>query len=102
MSFGNLFVRQKMSGVLCCVFFSVILFFLSGMVWPQSNMPRFWYLFSHIFPSTPGIQGFVRISTMGASLAEVRHEYMTLWVQVLVYFCTACASLRFIKKYRKS
>ena len=102
MSFGNLFVRQKMSGVLCCVFFSVILFFLSGMVWPQSNMPRFWYLFSHIFPSTPGIQGFVRISTMGATLAEVRHEYMTLWVQVLVYFCTACASLRFIKKYRKS
>ena len=102
MSFGNLFVRQKMSGVLCCVFFSVILFFLSGMVWPQSNMPRFWYLFSHIFPSTPGIQGFVRLSTMGATLAEVRHEYLTLWVQVLVYFCTACASLRFIKKYRKS
>jgi ABC-2 type transport system permease protein len=101
MSFGNLFVRQKMSGVLCCVFFSVILFFLSGMVWPQSNMPRFWYLFSHIFPSTPGIQGFVRLSTMGATLAEVRHEYLTLWVQVLVYFCTACASLRFIKKYRK-
>ena len=97
MSFGNFFVRQKMSGVLCCVFFSVILFFLSGMVWPQSNMPRFWYAFSHIFPSTPGIQGFVRLSTMGATLAEVRHEYITLWIQVLVYFCTACASLRFIK-----
>ncbi len=96
MSFGNFFVRQKMSGVLCCVFFSVILFFISGMVWPQSNMPRFWYLFSYIFPSTPGIQGFVRLSTMGATLAEVRHEYLTLWIQVLVYFCTACASLKFV------
>ena len=101
MSFGNLFVRQKMSGVLCCVFFSVILFFLSGMVWPQSNMPRFWLAFSHIFPSTPGIQGFVRISSMGATLAEVRHEYITLWIQTVIYFFTACASLRFIKKYRR-
>ena len=101
MTFGNFFVHEKMSGVLCGLFFSVLLFFLSGVVWPQSNMPRFWLAFSYLFPSTPGIQGFVRISSTGAALHEVRGEYLALWVQAGVYFITACQSLRFIKKYRK-
>lgn len=101
MTIGNFFVRETMSGVLCMLFFSVMLFFLSGMVWPQCNMPRFWYAFSYLFPSTPGIQGFVRINTMGATLQEVRHEYLALWIQTGGYFLLACQSLRFIKKYRK-
>ena len=82
-------------------FFSVILFFLSGVVWPQSNMPRFWLAFSYIFPSTPGIEGYVRISSMGATLNTVRHEYLALWIQVGVYFLLACESLRFIKRFRR-
>lgn len=102
MTMGNLFARERLSMLLCCLFFSVILFFLSGVVWPQSNMPRFWLIFSYLFPSTPGIQGFVRISSMGATLAQVRGEYLALWVQAGVYFVTACLSLRFIKRYRIS
>lgn len=102
MTMGNLFARERLSMLLCCLFFSVILFFLSGVVWPQSNMPRFWLVFSYLFPSTPGIQGFVRISSMGATLAQVRGEYLALWVQAGVYFVTACLSLRFIKRYRIS
>ncbi len=100
MTFGNLFVHERMSAFLCCLFFSVILFFLSGLVWPQSNMPTFWLVFSYIFPSTPGIQGFVRISSMGATLADVRGEYFALWLQFGIYFLTSCLSLRFIKNYR--
>lgn len=102
MTFGTLFVREKTSGILCCVFFSVILFFLSGVVWPQSNMPRFWLLFSYLFPSTPGVEGYVRISSMGATLAEVRHEYLVLWIQTGVYFVAACQALHFLKKYKKN
>ena len=102
MTMGNLFARERLSMLLCCLFFSVILFFLSGVVWPQSNMPRFWLVFSYLFPSTPGIQGFVRISSIGATLAQVRGEYLALWVQAGVYFVTACLSLRFIKRYRIS
>ncbi len=100
MTIGNIFVRQKISPMLCFVFFSVILFFLSGMVWPQTNMPRFWLAFSYLFPSTPGIQGYVRISSMGATLAEVRSQYLALWIQAGFYFITACFSLRFIKNFR--
>lgn len=95
---ANLLVSQKISPMLCFVMLSLPLFFLSGMVWPQSNMPRFWLAFSHLFPSTPGVQGFVKLSSMGASLADVRHEYLTLWIQAVVYFVAASLLLMLVKK----
>lgn len=97
---GNIFVRHKVSPLLCFAFFSLILFFSTGIVWPQCNMPPFWHRFSLIFPSTPGVQGFIKISSMGASLADVRAEYIALWVQAGLYFVTASFSLRFIKRYK--
>lgn len=100
MAFGNLLSQERMSTLLCCLFFSVVLFFLSGLVWPQQCMPPFWRVFSYLFPSTPGIQGFVRIGSMGATLAEVRGEYLALWLQTGLWFAAACQSLRFIKKFR--
>ena len=100
MTVGNLFVRQKLSPMLCFAFFSLVLFFITGMVWPQPSMPRIWLWFSYIFPSTPGVQGFIKVSSMGAALADVRHEYLTLWIQAGIYFITATFSLIAIKKYK--
>ena len=100
MTIGNIFIRHKTTPLLCFAFFSLILFFSTGMVWPQSNMPRFWYDFSLFFPSTPGVQGFIKVSSMGASMADIRTEYITLWFQAGFYFITACFSLRFIKRFK--
>ena len=100
MTIGNLFVRQKLTPMLCFAFVSLVLFFLTGMVWPQSSMPRIWYWFSYLFPSTPGVQGFIKVSSMGASMADVSHEYLTLWIQAGVYFITATFSLLLIKKLK--
>ena len=102
MTVGNLFVRQQLSGLLSLLWFSVLLFFMSGIVWPQSNMPVLWRTLSYLFPSTPGIQGFVGITSTGATLAEVRSQYLTLWIQAGAWFTAACLSLRFIKRYRKA
>lgn len=99
MTVGNLFVRHELSGLLSLLWFSVLLFFMSGIVWPQSNMPVFWHALSYLFPSTPGIQGFVGITSMGATLAEVRSQYLTLWIQAGAWFTAACLSLRLVKKY---
>lgn len=99
MTVGN-FVRQKISPMLCFVFFSLILFFISGMVWPQQSMPRLIYLFSYLFPSTPGVQGYVKIASMGGNLEVVRSEYMTLWVQAGIYFSTATLST-YLKNYQR-
>lgn len=105
MTIGS-FVRQKISPMLCFVFFSLLLFFISGMVWPQQSMPRAIYLFSLLFPSTPAVQGYVKIASMGANLETVRAEYMTLWFQTGIFFITASLAtyyrnflrLRLVKK----
>lgn len=86
--------KTRESGIVTMVFFSIILLFLSGFAWPQCNMPAFWRHFSFIFPSTHAIQGYVRINSMGASLHEVQFEYLMLWGLTLLYFVTACLSIR--------
>jgi ABC-2 type transport system permease protein len=93
-------VRERDTGIVTCIFFSVVLLFLSGAVWPACNMPRFWRIFSYLFPSTHGIQGYIRINTMGATLQQVKFEYLMLWLQTALYFATSCLCLRAAKKLR--
>lgn len=103
------FMTSRESPMLVFVFTSVILLFISGVSWPKEAIPPFWKAVGYLFPSTPGIQGFIRINTAGASLNEVAHEYRTLWIQVGIYFITACIIYRYqimrsrkliIKQYR--
>ena len=88
-------IRYRENVMLLVVFFSVPLLFLSGVSWPQSNIPWFWQAVSWIFPSTFGVRAFVRTNSMGASLADVVVEYRMLWLQVVVYFCLACGVYRY-------
>lgn len=94
------FVRHRDSGIVVFIFFSVILLFISGAIWPQSNMPKFWLFFSYIFPSTFGINGFIRINSMGATLDQVKFEYLMLWVQTVLYFFTASGALHILLRFR--
>lgn len=80
------FVKERESCFLLFVFASVPLLFMSGISWPASNIPAFWKWFSYIFPSTFGINGFVRMTNTGASLYQIRHEYICLWIQTGFYF----------------
>lgn len=89
------FMTTRESPMLVFVFTSVILLFISGVSWPKEAIPPFWQAVGYAFPSTPGIQGFIRINTSGATLNEVAHEYRTLWVQAGIYFITACIVYRF-------
>ena len=99
MTFASL-LKHRESGILTMVFFSIILLFLSGMAWPRSNIPVVWRVLSYLFPSTHGIQGFIRISTLGATLQEVRVEYIGLCLQTVFYFITATWAQRYINRYR--
>lgn len=89
------FMTSRESPMLVFVFTSVILLFISGVSWPKEAIPPFWKAVGYLFPSTPGIQGFIRINTSGATLSEVAHEYQTLWIQAGVYFITACIIYRY-------
>lgn len=88
-------VRYRENVMLLVVFTSVPLLFMTGISWPQSDMPWFWRSVACLFPSTFGIRGFLRISSMGATLQDIQVEYQALWIQVLVYFLTACLVYRY-------
>lgn len=87
-------VRYRENVMLLVVFASVPLLFLSGVSWPQSNIPGVWQGVSWLFPSTFGIRAYVRMNSMGASLADVMTEYRVLWLHVVVYFVMACVVYR--------
>mgnify|MGYP002622615296 FL=1 len=75
--------------IIMFVFVSVPLLFISGISWPSCSVPAFWKVVSWFFPSTFGINGLVKINSMGAVLSDVRPELIGLWVQVVVYGITA-------------
>ena len=87
---ASIAIRNRETCMLLFVFTSVPLLFLSGISWPGAAMPEFWRNFSYIFPSTFGINGYVRINSMGATLNEVAFEYQALWIQTGIYFLTTC------------
>lgn len=84
------FIYRREDSILLLVFLSVPLLFLSGLSWPTPSMPEFWKYVSYLFPSTFGMNGYVRITSMGASLNDIRTEYMALWIQAGVYFLLVC------------
>lgn len=88
-------VRYRENVLLLVVFITVPLLFMSGVSWPQSNIPGFWQGISWLFPSTFGIRGYVRINEMGGTLSDVLPEYQLLWLHTLVYFILACLVYRY-------
>lgn len=87
-------VWRREDCIMLFVFLSVPLLFLSGISWPGAAMPQFWKYVSWLFPSTFGMNGYVRITGMGASLSDIAFEYWRLWLQAAVYFLTSCLFYR--------
>lgn len=84
----SVFVPSREIQMVLLLFFSLILLFLSGISWPQSNINGFWKMFGWLFPATFGIQAYFKINTMGAGIHEVGFEQAGLWIQTAVYFVT--------------
>lgn len=91
----SIFIHHRESCMMIYVFTSLPLLFISGISWPGASIPAFWKVFSWIFPSTFGINGFVRINNMGATLWGVQTEYHALWLQAGIYFVTTCLVYRY-------
>jgi ABC-2 type transport system permease protein len=87
---ASIAIRNRETCMLIFVFTSLPLLFISGISWPGAAVPAFWKYVSYVFPSTFGINGFVRINNMGATLNEVTREYQALWLQAGFYFLTTC------------
>jgi len=86
----SVFLPHRETGMVIFMFMSLILLFLSGVSWPQSNINGFWKAFAWMFPSTCGVQGYIKINTLGADLRHITFEYVSLWIQTAIYFTTTC------------
>lgn len=82
------FIRNRETGFVIFLFTSLIFLFMSGVSWPRSSMGPFWVSISYLFPSTFGINGYVKINTMAATIQQVNQEYIGLWIQAGFYFIT--------------
>jgi len=83
------FCSQREFGMMLFVFTSVLFIFISGISWPWTAIPEPIKAIAYIAPSTPGIHGFIKINTMGATLTDVWLEYIALWIQAGIYCTTA-------------
>lgn len=88
-------VKYRENVMLIVVFVSVPLLFLTGVSWPQSNIPSYWQGVSWLFPSTFGARAYIRLNSMGADISDVMPELRILWIQAVCYFVMALCVYRF-------
>ncbi len=69
---------------------SIPLLMLSGVSYPREGIPDWLFQFGQLFPSSHGVNAFIRIQTMGASLSEVFAEIKALVILAVIYGGLAC------------
>jgi ABC-2 type transport system permease protein len=60
-------------------------FFLAGFAWPVEAIPEAVRQLSILVPSTSAIDGLVRVAQLGATLSDVRSQFLTLWALAAFY-----------------
>jgi ABC-2 type transport system permease protein len=91
----GLVFRHRETAVLLALASSLPQFFLVGVSWPAEALPGFLHQARALLPSVNAIDGMVRVNQMGASLAEVRPDWLLLWALTLLYFAIAAALAQF-------
>lgn len=89
-------VWERESVFVLWVVTSVIFLFLSGLTWPRYAMSPFWHFVGSCVPATWGVEGFIRMNSNGASLAQVSNDYIHLWILAAVYLALAYCLQRWV------
>lgn len=98
----SFFIRQRENVMLLVVFTSVPFLFMSGVSWPKSNIPEVWQWVSWLFPSTFGIQCFIKMNTLGGVFGDIIPEIKGLWIQTVIYGVFATLVTRWQVKKREN
>ena len=83
------FFKRRETAILVFAATTLPQFFLVGVSWPREMIPPLLDQLRRVFPSESAIDGLVRINQMGARLAEVRGDWLFLWLLAAVYFALA-------------
>ena len=82
--------RYRENSLLLLLWTSIPVLMLSGVSYPREGIPDWLYNLGQLLPSSHGVNGFIRIQTMGASTAEVFAEIKWLITLTVVYGGLAC------------
>jgi ABC-2 type transport system permease protein len=74
------------------------LFMIAGFSWPSEAIPPVIRIVSYLVPSTSAIDGFVKLSQLGAPLSAIGPEFYTLWA--LAFFYNFVALLQAVRGAR--
>jgi ABC-2 type transport system permease protein len=94
---GSLFNSREIATP-AVLFSSLALVFSAGFVWPLEALPDFIRIIANFFPSTPAIEGFLKLNQMGAPFSSLRDQCTILIIEILVY---AFLGYYFINRKRK-
>jgi ABC-2 type transport system permease protein len=83
--------ERSMQALLCT---SLPIAFLSGFSWPRESLPAPLFALGDFIPAVVGIQTFVRLNQMGATLAEVRPFANILLLQAIGFSLLAFWAVR--------
>lgn len=88
--------RYREQPLLLLLWTSIPILMLSGVSLPPQALPDWLYAFGKIFPSSSGIDAFIRVQTMGASFTEILPQIRILWALALIYGGAACIGIRIL------
>ena len=91
--FWSTLITRRESVFILFLAMSPVALFLTGCSWPTVAFPGFWKVFSYIFPSTFGAQGFINLSTAGGDMAAAGMQMRAMTLQTIIYFFLACAAI---------
>jgi len=92
--FAGLLFKRRETAVLVFVATTLLQFFLVRVSWPREMIPPLLEQIRRVFPSESAIDGLVRINQMGASLSEVRGDWLWVWLLAALYFVLALVAAR--------
>ena len=88
--------RYRENSLLLLLWTSIPVLMLSGVSYPRQGIPDWLFNLGQIFPSSHGVNAFIRIQSMGASLSEVLPEIRMLCILALVYGGLACIGIHLV------
>jgi ABC-2 type transport system permease protein len=96
--FVSAWFKRRETAILIFIAVSLPLFFQVGVSWPVEALPDFIRAASRAIPSTSAIDGLVRINQMGASLPEVKRDWLALWTLTVVYGLLAAIATSLVSR----
>lgn len=87
--------RYRENSILFLLFTSIPFLLLTGISLPQEAMPQWLYRAAKVIPGSNGVDAFIRVQSMGATLVEVITPYRILWALTIIYFIGAYIGIRY-------